>query len=566
VATALEAAHAGLTVEIVIIQTTGDKVLDSPLSRIGGKGVFTKEIEEALLDGRIDFAVHCLKDLPTAQPAGLALGAITEREDPRDILIAPAPFDLPTEATRGAVIGTSSLRRSAQLRQRTPGVEIRELRGNVPTRIRRAMEGEYAAIVLAAAGVRRLGLELPWSRVMTPEEMLPAPGQGALGLQICEGDERVSRILAPLHHAATAAACTAERTLLQALGGGCQLPLGALATVESDGSLYLRGRVVSLDGRRCAEHALTGHVSDPVALGRSLAEVMKGLGAAEILAELDLTPPEAGFEQAVAAAAAMDRGPLGGRTVVVTRDEDADGPVSLAIRQRGGQPLVIPLVRHSTPDYSTPMEDAARALTAGGFDWLVLTSSRGVEALATVLTRLGLQPGGCATACVGEATASAARDAGFNVALVPGDALAEALAASLIARGISGRRLLYPRADKAAPALAERLRAAGATVVDPVAYCTTGESDSADVRRLLGTRRVDAIVFCSPSAVESLAGLEPETRARLLQGAVVASIGPRTSAALRAAGVEPHCEPVGDRSFDAVVEAATRRLANLPLS
>ncbi|MBI1292441.1 hydroxymethylbilane synthase [bacterium] len=566
VASAIETANPGLSVEIVIIQTTGDKVLDSPLSRIGGKGVFTKEIEEALLDGRIDLAVHSLKDLPTLQPPGLALGAITQREDPRDVLIAAREVDWLAFGPE-SVVGTSSLRRRAQLRHGNPNLRIEELRGNVPTRIQRLMEGGYTAIVLAAAGIHRLGIELPWHHFFAPAHMLPAPGQGALGLQVRDGDAIALAALARLHHPETAAACTAERTLLQALGGGCQLPLGALGTVEG-GRLHLMGRVNSLAGDRVAEASAVGDVAAPEALGRKLAELLIVRGAQEILAGLDLVPPNEGFDHAVAVAAAMDRGPLGGRTIVVTRDEDADGPLSLAIRRRGGQPLVLPLVRHLPPEDVEPLRQATEALVGGGFDWLVFTSSRAVEALAARLNAIGANAAGLAVrvACVGEATAASARETGFTVELIPADAQASALAGELAATGMAGARVLYPRADATAGTIREILSAAGAQVSDPVAYRTSGEADDADVRRLLGSRRVDAVLVCSPSAVESIGRLERSTQERLLGGAVIGSIGPRTSSALSSVGIAEAVEPAGDRSFESLVEAVTRAIGSLPLS
>ena len=232
VARALEASWPGLHVALVPFVTKGDKTLNQPLPEIGGKGLFTLELERALLDDRIDLAVHSLKDLPTADPDGLALGAITEREDPRDAWICPdghALTDLPT----GAVVGTSSLRRGSQLLRQRPDLEVRSIRGNVETRIRKARGDGYDAAVLAVAGLSRLNLmEKAATGILDLEVMLPAPGQAALGIQVRADDDRVCAQVAALDHAETRAAVEAERHFLTALGGGCSAPIAALARTE----------------------------------------------------------------------------------------------------------------------------------------------------------------------------------------------------------------------------------------------------------------------------------------------------------------------------------------------
>lgn len=284
IARLLRAAHPGLQVELTIIQTTGDRVLDTPLSVIGGKGVFTKEIEEALLDNRVDLAVHSLKDLPTVQVEGLALGAITHREDPRDVLLARQPVEL-SDLNTGQPVGTSSLRRRAQLLAANPRAEVVELRGNVPTRISRMESGDYAAIILAGAGLSRLGATAAYMHPLEFEHMLPAPGQGSLGLQIRAEDSEAARLVAPLHDAPSAICCEAERALLQALGGGCQLPLGTYAHIR-EGRVHLHGRVVSLDGKQLCEAQAEGSLLEPAALGYRLGEQMLREGAGQILEEV----------------------------------------------------------------------------------------------------------------------------------------------------------------------------------------------------------------------------------------------------------------------------------------
>ena len=251
VAAALEAAWPGLAVELVPFVTEGDKVLDKPLPEIGGKGLFTVELEAALGAGRIDLAVHSLKDLPTDDPPGLTVGATTEREDPRDAWICPGGHGL-DDLPRGATVGTSSLRRGSQLLRRRPDLVVRSIRGNVETRIRKVHEEAYDAGVLALAGLSRLGIEGRAASVLPLDVMLPAPGQAALGVQVRADDGAVREAVGALDHAETRAAVTAERQFLASLGGGCSAPIAAYGTVEGD-RLRLRGRVVSLDGARTVE-------------------------------------------------------------------------------------------------------------------------------------------------------------------------------------------------------------------------------------------------------------------------------------------------------------------------
>ncbi|PYT30825.1 MAG: hydroxymethylbilane synthase, partial [Acidobacteria bacterium] len=235
-------AEGGQETRIEIIRTTGDKITDVPLAKVGTKGLFTKEIEEALLDGRIDLAVHSLKDLPTEVPAGLCIAAIPPREDARDALVGARLSELPA----GAKVGTSSLRRAAQLRVVRPDLLIESVRGNLDTRVRKLDEGQYRAIVLAAAGVTRLGWADRIAEILKPEVMCPAVGQGALAIETrTEGDAR--KICAALDHGVTRAAVTAERAVLASLGGGCQVPIGAHAEV-SGGGLRLMAVVIAPDG------------------------------------------------------------------------------------------------------------------------------------------------------------------------------------------------------------------------------------------------------------------------------------------------------------------------------
>jgi hydroxymethylbilane synthase len=287
VAACLRREHPGLSVGQVVVSTAGDRVVDVALSRVGDKGLFTRELEEALDRGRIDVAVHSLKDLPTEMPDGLALGAVLEREDPRDVLVGPRPGGLES-LPEGARVGTTSLRRRAQVLARRPDLHVVDLRGNVPTRLAKLERGDCDAAVLALAGLRRLGLEHAVSAVLEPDAMLPAAGQGALAVQCRRGDDRVSALLAPLDHGPTRLAVAAERGLLARLEGGCQVPVGCLAT-RASGRLRLRGLVADLDGSVVVPGALEEEVADEPAatlLGERLAGQLLGAGAREILARV----------------------------------------------------------------------------------------------------------------------------------------------------------------------------------------------------------------------------------------------------------------------------------------
>jgi hydroxymethylbilane synthase len=283
------ALHPNIAVKIEIIKTSGDVMKDAPLSLIGGKGVFTKELEEALFDGRIDLAVHSLKDLPTTLPDNLIIAAITEREDTRDALVLRAGFSLSSPSLKslpeGAIVGTSSLRRLAQLKHLRADIGIKDLRGNVDTRLRKLDAGDYDAIILASAGLRRLGLRERISAPISTNEMLPAVGQGALAIETRMDDSLALKLLAPLDHAPTRAACTAERSLLRSLGGGCQLPIAAHAVVQGN-RLRLEGLVAGLSGDVIIRDTIEGPSWDARELGKSLGFRLLERGAKSLLTGL----------------------------------------------------------------------------------------------------------------------------------------------------------------------------------------------------------------------------------------------------------------------------------------
>jgi len=282
--------HSEIEISLIKIKTTGDMILDVPLAKIGGKGLFVKEIEEAILRHKVDMAVHSMKDVPTELPEGLHLAAICRREDPRDALITKVQSsefkvqsykDLP----HGATVGTSSLRRLCQLRNIRPDLKIVQLRGNLDTRIRKLDEGQFDAIIVAVAGVKRLGLAYRITEILEPEICLPAIGQGAIGIECRVNDKVINTILGALNHQETSISVRAERALLRKLGGGCQVPIAAYARIE-DGRVIMDGLVGSITGERVIKSHAEGKLEDHERLGTNLAEDLLSRGAKEILAEV----------------------------------------------------------------------------------------------------------------------------------------------------------------------------------------------------------------------------------------------------------------------------------------
>jgi len=266
------------------MKTQGDIILDVALAKIGDKGLFTKELEVAMLENKIDFAVHSMKDLPTQLPAGLKLGAILERVEPCDVLISNKGYTLDT-LPQGAKVGTSSLRRRSQLLKYRPDIDIHDLRGNLNTRIKKLETEGFDGIILAYAGVLRLGWEDKITQRIPYKVSLPAVGQGSIGIEIRENDPEVEAVVAKLHHLNSAYAILAERALLRTLEGGCQIPIGALGDIQGD-KMTLHGLVGSLDGKEVLRSEVSGSVTEAEELGIKLAEQLKGMGADKILADV----------------------------------------------------------------------------------------------------------------------------------------------------------------------------------------------------------------------------------------------------------------------------------------
>jgi len=284
----LSKAFPDITFEVSTMETQGDKILDVALSKIGDKGLFTQELEDDMLAGKVDFAVHSLKDLPTQLPEGLILGCVTEREDPADAMVVHEKHNDKQLDTlpEGAVIGTSSLRRLAQLRHHHPHFQFKDIRGNVNTRLRKLDEGEYDAIILAAAGLNRLDMSDRIHQILPANISLHAVGQGALGIECRSGDNDILSLLKVLEHAPTAQRCYAERAFLRELEGGCQVPIGVNTQIEGD-MLTLKGIVASLDGQQLISDTVTGAPADAEDMGKELAERLRTQGAQAILDEIN---------------------------------------------------------------------------------------------------------------------------------------------------------------------------------------------------------------------------------------------------------------------------------------
>jgi hydroxymethylbilane synthase len=541
----------GTFCSLEVIKTTGDKITSVLLAKVGTKGLFTKEIEEALLDGRIDLAVHSLKDLPTELPPGLKIAAIPEREDARDALVGRRLADLPA----GSKVGTSSLRRVAQLCAARSGLVIESVRGNLDTRLRKLSQGEYDALVLATAGLRRLGWADRIAEYFPVELMCPAPGQGALAIETRE-DGDAARACAALDHAPTRAAVEAERAVLAALGGGCQVPIGVYGRVE-DGRLELVAFVGLPDGSRAIRLSASGRASDGLRIGTDLGRELLEAGAREILLEggLQLARSLSPAASPVSDKTQMSALPLAGQRIVVTRAQPQAGELSAKLLAFGAEVVEFPVIEICPARDYAPL-DAAIARIAS-YDWLIFTSANGVrfflERLAKAEANIGDVRG--SVCAIGPATRLAAENAGLRVALMPPEYVAESLVRAFEGQDLSGKRILLPRAAVARDVVPDELARRGAQVDVIEAYRTAIPRRAPLLARKIfaAGAKPDWITFTSSSTVNNFvaaAGREA------LDGVRVASIGPVTTATARGHGIEVTVE-ASRFTTDGLVEAIT---------
>ncbi len=496
-----------LSIETRVIKTEGDKDQVRPLAEIGGLGVFTKALQDALLAHEIDIAVHSLKDLPTEHVPFLTIAAVPERADPRDCVVSRHKVGL-TDLAQGARVGTASARRTAQVLALRPDLNIVPLRGNVDTRLRKAASIEYDAIVLAAAGITRLGRAGEITEYLPLEQVLPDPGQGALAVEIRADDAQLAELVGRLNHAPTRAAVTAERACLRALGGGCRMPIGAFAHAHS-GDLDLQGVVASIDGKQVVRGQIAGGAADAEMLGTRLAVQLLIAGAGNILG---LTP-------------------LTGKRVLVTRAREQAQALSAKIRALGGEPVEMPAIDFAPlTDYS---ELDVALFQAGDYDWIVFTSANGVRAVAERLAAHGLDARHLASAklaAIGPATARALEALGLSVDFMPTKYLGEQIASELPVE--PGCRALLLRADLASDVLARGLTERGVRVQDIDAYRTiVPESKDVD------WKRIDAVTFASSSTVNNLQSMLGDRKADLAR-ADIFCIGPVTAETAREAGLK----------------------------
>jgi hydroxymethylbilane synthase len=593
VKTELEKAHPGLNVEIEIIKTTGDKLTEASLVQIGGKGVFTKEIEDALIERRVDLAVHSLKDLPTVLPEGLHIAAITEREDVRDGLIVSEQLrskvkkiaDLP----QGARVGTSSLRRRAQLLSHRPDLQVLELRGNVDTRLRKLDEGQYDAIILASAGLIRLGFGDRITARIEPEEMLTAVGQGALGIEARIDDEKTNTLLKPLNHWPTRHATEAERAVLRRLGGGCAVPIAALGRIRKNkgknkkpGNLVLDALVADADGGKKIRHQLSGPPAQAEELGAELAQVLIAAGARELLPRIggesqnegvrSLEPgvrsqePEEwsrgpGVKEGEANKA-NSRLPLAGRRVIVTRSAKQGRDLTEGLQGLGAEVIACPTIEIKDPANWEQLDRALKHLS--WYDWLAFTSANGVEYFLRRLDGLGhgraelMAHKVCA---VGRKTAEKLVEEQIPVDLTPERFTADALVEEFIKRfgirqRLRGARMLLPASQTTRDVIRPALEKVGVYVEVVEAYQTVLPATSgAEVTQLIREANADFIIFTSPSTVANLAALlETDHLAPYLAKTRVACIGPVTAEAAQLYGLEVDIQP-DEHTSEAIVRA-----------
>src|SRR5262245_2285860 len=574
----IENSHPGLTVEIEIIKTTGDKQTEASLAQIGGKGVFTKEIEDALLDRRIDLAVHSLKDLPTALTDGLHIAAITEREEVRDALLVgetlAGKVGAIKELPQGARVGTSSLRRRAQLLYQRPDLQISELRGNVDTRLRKLDDGQYEAIILASAGLIRLGLADRIAVQIDIAEMLTAVGQGALGIETRIDDQRTNLLLDFLNHWPTRYATEAERAVLRKLGGGCAVPIAAFGRVtqvaevgKSDSKFILDALVCDIEGKRMIRKQAIGPLSQAEVIGAQIAQALIESGARELLprigadahAFVQTTPVREQIEIAAAPAPISDLEeresdspkPLKGCRVIVTRSIKQGGELSHTLSSLGAEVVACPTIEIREPSSWEQVDYALQHLS--WYDWLAFTSTNGVEFFLRRLDELGhgraelMSHRVCA---VGRKTAEKLRTEKISVDLMPERFTAEALVEEFlkqygVRQRLRGARMLLPASQTTRDVIRPALAKVGVQVDVVEAYQTIMPPLSGtEINLLIRDSNADYIIFTSPSTVANLSALlETDNLSAFLANTRIACIGPITAEAARSHGLEVHIQP-----------------------
>lgn len=508
-------------VSIEVFSTRGDEILDKPLAEIGGKGLFTEELEAAMRAGRIDMAVHSMKDLPTDLGEGLCIGGVPPRETPYDAFVSGRYASLDA-LPQGARLGTSSLRRKAQILAMRPDLQVVDIRGNVETRIRKTTDGTVDGAILACAGITRLGRAADVRQVLPVDAMVPAVGQGALAIEVRSDDTELIELLGRISDANAWAEIVAERALLAKLEGGCQVPMGALARVTGD-TLTLSAVVCSLDGERTIRTEVRGSVADAHAIGEEAAARLRQAGAEAIIRER--------------------KSRLHQEPIVITRAAGQSDGLGEQLRQLGARVIEFPTIEIIPPEAKQPCD------AYDTFDWIVFTSVNGVEMFRARLREESFDSGRLGhvkIAAVGSATDDAAKAAGFRVDLVPPEYVAESMLDALceFEPDLRGKRFLLPRADIARSFLPRALRDAGAVVIDLVVYRTAlPRVDESAIADLLASKP-SLIVFTSSSTAKNFLTLLGRDRVEvLMHSAKFASIGPITTRTAEELGMPIAIEP-----------------------
>ncbi len=521
---ALEAKYPELTFEIVVIKTKGDKILDVPLSKIGDKGLFTKELEIAMFNHEIDMAVHSLKDLPTVFPEGTKLGAVLERASAFDALVTKDQRTF-EELTSEDIIATSSLRRKAQLLKLNPNLTIVEIRGNVNTRIRKMEEGYCSAMIMAAAGLQRLGMDEHISEVLSPDKMIPACAQGAIAIEILEKDQEIENLLNGINHPETMITSGAERTFLRTLEGGCQIPVGSHSEIEGN-TFTITGFISNLDGSVFIKDSASGPVEDAHTIANKLAEKLLNDGGKTVLDTIKANiAPQTGEL------------PLKGKTIISTRPVEVGDDLSQLLKAKGANVIEAPMIRIETAVLSDSEKAVLKDLQK--FNWVFFTSKNGVIHFFKQLIEINgntTLPETLKIAVIGEKTAAELDYYGYGPQYISPEATAEEFVAAFKKEyHPEGQQLLLALGNIAGTKLEEQLSEKNditrLNVYNTLPPVTPGEN----VQRLIQNNQYNCILFTSPSTVQNFHALMGRD---LATPPIIGSIGPVTTKAVQELGWE----------------------------
>ncbi len=522
---ALESTYPEKTFEIVIIKTKGDKILDVPLSKIGDKGLFTKELEVAMFNDEIDMAVHSLKDLPTVFPEGTKLGAVLERAASSDALVTKDGRQL-SEITSKDIIATSSLRRKAQLLKMNPNLTIVEIRGNVNTRIRKMEEGYCDAMVMAAAGLQRLEMDQHISEIIAPETMIPACAQGAIAIEILENDTFIQELISGINHEETMITTAAERTFLRTLEGGCQIPVGSHSKIEGN-QFTITGFIANLNGSIFLKDSANGPVEKASEIANQLAEKLLNEGGRKILEEIKANyAPQTGEL------------PLKGKTIVSTRPEESSDEITQLLQARGANVIHAPMIEIKTAVLGKNEKAAIAELES--FDWVLFTSRNGVvHFFKQMIEERGntALPAGLLIGVIGEKTAAELDYYGYAPHFSANGNTSEEMVEEFISiHSPKGKKILLPLGNLARTVLEDAL--SGENSVQRIEVYNTQVPENTDetIAGLIADDRYDCILFTSPSTFQNFIKLMSD---RIESPVKMASIGSTTTRAMQAAGYEP---------------------------